>query len=75
MTEHRSVTGTNLQPTECLILMDSLGIEVRHVFKGDIIARKGYRIDDIRRYIVRNQIDKYKSIIVIIGTNDLIRSK
>ena len=75
MTELESVTGTNIQPKECLILMDSLGSDVRHVYRADIRARKGNTIDDIRHYVERTEIHEYKCIIIIIGTNDLTDKK
>ena len=71
MTELESVTGTTFQPKECLVLMDSIGTDVRQVYKADIIARKGNKIDDIRKYVERIEIEQYKSAIIIIGTNDL----
>ena len=71
MTELESVIGTTFQPKECLVLMDSIGTDVRHVYKADIIARKGNKIDDIRKYVERIEIEQYKSAIIIIGTNEL----
>ena len=72
MTESESVIGTTFQVKECLVLMDSIGTDVRHVYKADIIARKRNKIDDIRKYVERIEIDYYKSAIIIIGSNDLM---
>ena len=44
---------------------------LRHIYKADIIAKRGYGIDRLRKYIEHLDINQYEGILIIIGTNDL----
>ena len=65
------VQGTVFQERKVLILMDSMGTDVRHLYRADIIAKKGCTIERLERKIQAIDIGKYKCIIIVIGTNDL----
>ena len=68
--------GTSFQQKQCLIITDSIGTDLNYIFKADIRAKRGYKIDDLTRY-VRNELDldKYNCILILIGTNDLTDQK
>ena len=65
------VQGTVFQEKKVLILMDSMGIDVRHLYRADIVAKKGCTIKRLEHNIQAMDISKYKCIIIVIGTNDL----
>lgn len=71
MTAVNTSTGTSFQLKPCLILTDSLGVNLNYIYKADIITKRGYSIDDLSRLVSRLDINKYTCIILLIGTNDL----
>ena len=75
MSNTSSVQGTTFQEKKCLILMDSLGVNLKHVYKADIIAKRGCSIEGLTSYMNEININQYTCVIIIIGTNDLTDRK
>ena len=67
----KNLSGTIFQEKRVLILTDSIGSDIHYVYKADIIAKKGCGINNLRRFLINFNIDKYNGIIISIGTNDL----
>ena len=65
------VRGTEFQERKCLIVMDSLGTDLKHIFRADIIAKRGCTIERLQYKIETMDITQYKCMIIVIGTNDL----
>ena len=71
----KSVKGTEFAPAEAVILADSLAKHLNYVTRTNVHYYSGCSIDKLTS-IVQNQsnhleLDKYKCITVLIGTNNL----
>lgn len=75
MNRDSTAAGTAFQSKPCLILSDSIGTDLRYIFKADIVAKRGCTIQGLTEYIDRLDLSVYTCIIVLIGTNDLTNKK
>ena len=66
-----SLPGTFFQEKNTLIVSDSLGRDLCHIYKADIISRPGCNIQALQRTLNQINLAKYSGLIIIIGTNDL----
>ena len=71
MSTASSLPGTFYQEKNTLIVSDSLGRDLCHIYKADIISRPGCNIQALQRTLNQINLAKYSGLIIIIGTNDL----
>lgn len=75
MNRDKTIAGTAFQLKPCLILTDSIGTDLRYIFKADIVAKRGCTIQGLTDYINGTDISTYTCMIISIGTNDLSNKK